>query len=267
MRQFLFDSKAVYSVSVDSVHCAHRKGLTTWHATHRSITDLACMIFIDRGSAILAAGNQNHMVKISTMNGIVIQETPTSSSYTMLKFCRYICAATSTGTIDFLDPDSLVVVKQWQAQSSPFSSIDAGNDFLVTCGWSRRPGGMGPDSIARVFDLRQMKQEPPISFPSGVAFLVILPKMSTTCAVLSRSGQMQIVDMMNSAVGSYKFVPFHLDSATLSPSGNVWVFTDQMGSIHLWGVQEKAGFLDNPEPMEFPEDSASNGFMNVESDL
>lgn len=125
------------------------------------MTDLSCMTFLQKdGQHILAAGCQQTMYKIDVDKGLVIQRIETSSQYTMMKYNRYICAATNSGAVDILDPVSLQVVKTWQAHTSQIKSMDVRNDFLVTCGWSPRPNTHAPglDILAPVFDLRRLEQ-------------------------------------------------------------------------------------------------------------
>lgn len=225
------------------------------------------MIFLDKSSSILVAGNQEIMLKISAANGQVIQETQTPSKYVMMKYCRYICAATFSGSVDFLDPESLVVLKQWQAQTSGFSGIDAKSDFLVTCGWTQRNfGALAPDPIAKVFDLKKMEQAPPISFPAGAAFVQIHPKMSTTCVIGSRSGQLQVVDMMNANTSNIRYLPSQLDDFIMSPSGNIWILVDQLNVIHVWGAMGKLAFNENPDETEFADETAPVPYLDVDSD-
>ena len=268
VKQFLFDKKAVFSLASRSIHAMIRRGLALWHTTHPLMKDLSCMIFLDKGSTILIAGNQDTMLKINVMNGQIIQEISTSSRYFILKYCRYICAATFSGYVDFLDPDSLVVVKKWAGQDSGFSAIDAKSDFLVTCGWSQRNfGALAPDPIAKVFDLKKMEQSRPISFPAGAAFVQIHPKMSTTCVIGSRSGQLQVVDTMNENTSNIRYLPSQLEEFLMSPSGNIWILVDQQNIIHIWGAMGKLNFNEHPDDTEFADEIAPVPYMDLDSGL
>lgn len=213
------------------------------------------MVFVDNGSSMLVAGNHPYMLKIDVMNGAVIQETPTGSRYVMMKTCRWICAATQSGSVELLNPLDLTVVKRWQAQDSPFSSIDAKGNFLVTCGWSKRVNGsLGPDPIAKVFNVWTQNQESPLSFPPGAAFVQIHPRMSTTCVVGSRSGQLQVMEIADPLTSKVLFLPYQLDHFVVSPSGNVWIMVDQGSEIHVWGVPGRLEFVKNSKPTELAED-------------
>ena len=174
-----------------------------------------------------------------------------------MKFCRYVCAGTNTGSVNFLDPETLTIVKSWQAHTASINDMDAQNNYLVTCGWSTRPYGPPMlDILAKVFDLRKLEQLPPIPFPGGAAFVQMHPKMSTTSVVASQSGQLQVVDLMNPNTS-------HLHQANLSsymlnlilaPSGAAWALTDQENAVHLWGSHKKLHFAEYTNLTEFEDE-------------
>lgn len=131
---------------------------------------LSCMSFLGKdNSYILVAGCQKVMFKVDVQQGSIVEKMPANSEYIMMKNARlYICAATSTGSVEFLHPQTLQVVKTWNAHSSKISSMDSGHDYLVTCGWSTRPyGNPSLDTIAKVYDLKRLEQLAPISFPQA----------------------------------------------------------------------------------------------------
>ena len=267
VKQFLFNPKTVISLASRSVHATNRRGITQWHTINAAMNDLSCMILIERNQTILVAGNQNVMLKVNVNNGQVVQEIETPSKYSLMKYCRYICAATVTGSVDFLDPDTLTIVRQWQAQTSTFSRIDARSDFLVTCGWTQRSTGvLAPDPIAKVFDMKKMEQAPPISFPAGAAFVQIHPKMSTTCVIGSRSGQLQVVDMMNANTSNIRYLPSQLDEFIMSPSGNIWILVDQANCVHVWGAPTKVNFNETSEDTEFASDASQVSAFGIDED-
>jgi len=251
--QFSFNERGVLSLASASVHLMTRRGLTQWHAEHESMKRLCCMTFLDRGSTILTAGIQGMMYKIDVEKGSVTEEIPTDFEYIMMKFNRYICAATSTGAVHFLDPISLEVVKVWQAHTSSINDMDAKADFLVTCGRSIRPHGQPPalENLAKVYDLKKLEHLPPISFPGGAAFVQIHPKMSTTSVVASQSGQLQIIDLMNPNTANMHMLPNYMTHFVMSPSGNVWVMADQDNVLHLWGSQNKLQFNEVTRATDF----------------
>ena len=219
---------------------------------------LCCMSFLRKDSPfILVAGGQSPMYKIDAEKGQVVEEIPTNAQYTMMKLSRYICAATSTGSVDFLDPGTLKVIKTWQAHSSKINSMDIKTDYLLTCGWSAKSYGPPQlDHIVKVFDIKNLEVLAPISFPSGAAFVQIHPRMSTTTLIASQHGQLHLVDFMNPDNTAMLYVQLAsvVTSMMISPSGNVWAIVDQDDVIHLWGSPEKLQFTEAPKPTEFADE-------------
>ncbi|KAL6714376.1 poly(A)-specific ribonuclease [Lecanora helva] len=188
-----------------------------------------------------------------------------------MKSSRYVCAATSTGAVDFLDPITLQVIRSWQAHTAKINSMDARNDFLITCGWSTRPYGHSPslDTLAKVFDLKRLEQLAPISFHSGAAFVQIHPKMSTTSIICSQSGQIHVIDIMNAENVKmlHMTLPTSLVGLVMSPSGNVWALADQDNVVSLWGSPNNLQFCETSNPIEFLDEVTPLSYMSVDSDL
>ena len=216
------------------------------------------MSFLGKGSRlIVVAGCQRTMYKVDVEKGQVIEDIPTNADYTMMKLSRYICAATSTGSVDFLDPGTLKVIKTWQAHSSKINSIDVRTDYLLTCGWSTKSYGAPLlDRIVKVFDIKNLEVLAPISFPAGAAFVQIHPRMSTTTLIASQHGQLHLVDFMNPDNAAVLHVQLMsvVTSMIISPSGNVWAIVDQDNSIHLWGSPEKLQLTEALNPTEFADE-------------
>ena len=187
-----------------------------------------------------------------------------------MKYCRYICAATSSGSINFIDPESFTIIKSWQAHTASIHSIDARNSYLVTCGMSNRPYGPPTlENLAKVFDLRKLEQLPPIPFPGGAAFVQLHPKMSTTSVVASQNGQIQLVDLMNPDTSNLHQVNLtsYMFTLTMAPSGAAWAMADQENTIHLWGSQKKLQFAEYSNPTEFSDEMAPSESIPLDTDL
>ena len=232
---------------------------------------LCCMSFLRKDSPlVLVAGSQRTMYKIDVEKGQVIEEIPIDVDYTMMKLSRYICAATSTGAVDFLDPATLNKVYTWQAHSSKINSMDVRTDYLLTCGWSTKSYGAPQlDHIVKVFDIKNMSVRAPISFPAGAAFVQIHPRMSTTTLVASQHGQLHLVDFMNPDNAAMLHVQLMsiVTTIMISPSGNVWAIVDQENSIHLWGSPEKLQFTEICNPTEFAHEVLRVPPMGVDDDV
>lgn len=230
---------------------------------------LCCMSFLRKESPfILVAGGQSPMYKIDVEKGQIVEEIPANAHYTMMKLSRYICAATSTGSVDFLDPVTLEVIKTWQAHSSKINSMDVRTDALLTCGWSKKSYGPPQlDHIVKVFDIKNLEVLAPLPYPSGAAFVQIHPRMSTTTLIASQHGQLHLLDFVNPDNATMLYVQvLSVTSISISPSGNLWAIVDQDDTIHLWGNPENLQFTVAAEPTEFADEALGARSMGVDDD-
>ncbi|EKG11842.1 hypothetical protein MPH_11338 [Macrophomina phaseolina MS6] len=175
----------------------------------------------------------------------------------MKKGGQYICAATTTGMVQIIDPMNFKVVKSWQAHKEWINDMDAKPDFLVTCGFSRRQlNNLILDPFAYVYDLKTLLPLPPIPFHVGAAFVRMHPRMSTTSIVASQSGQLQVVDLMNPNTANVRQVNLYdtyLTCLEMAPSGEALALTDALCSVRIWGSPTKVRFTDQSQPTEFPD--------------
>jgi len=224
------------------------------------------MTFLGK-SFILVAGGKS-LFKIDVDKGDIFEKLPANADYTLLRSHRYICAATSSGQIDFLDIRSLQLVKTWQAHTSRINDMDARHDFLVTCGWTIRPHGPPSlENLAKVYDLKRLEQLTPLPFPTGAAYIQIHPKMSTTGVIGSTSGQLQIVDLMNPNTANMKMLSTYMSNFVMSPSGNVWVMVDRENTLHLWGSPERMQFNDVSKSTEFADPVEPVQQLGIDEDV
>ncbi|KAK5995204.1 PAN2-PAN3 deadenylation complex catalytic subunit PAN2 [Cladobotryum mycophilum] len=255
VRQILVNDKGVVVLGSKDVHMAMRRGPPIWHIRHDDMKDLRCMSFTSKGTAeILAAGLQDTMFVIDLARGEVVKQVHTEHQYSIMKRGRYICAATRNGSVNLLDPISFAVVKTWNAHSALINDMDAQHDFIVTCGYSLRQGqNYMLDPFLNVFDIKKMSSMPPIPFPAGAAYVRMHPRMLTTSIVVSQSGQMHVVDLMNPNTSNVRQanVLTYLSMFEIAPSGEAMALTDAECFIHLWGSPTKLHFVDLPTPIEF----------------
>lgn len=255
VRQILVNEKGVVVLGSKDVHMALRRGPPLWHIRHDDMKDLRCMSFTSKGTAeILVAGLQDTMLVIDLIKGDVVKQVPTEHQYTVMKRGRYICAATKNGSVDLLDPITFAVIKTWNAHSALINDMDAQHDFIVTCGYSLRQGqNYMLDPFLNVFDIKKMSSMPPIPFPAGAAYVRMHPRMLTTSIVVSQSGQIHVVDLMNPNTSNVRQanVLTYLNMFEIAPSGEAMALTDAECLIHLWGSPTKLHFVDLPTPIEF----------------
>ena len=177
------------------------------------------------------------IIYCSVINAMQI---PTEYQYLLMKYSKYICAATMDGKVNVLDIDNLRILNTFRTNNVRISDMDAQTSYLVTCGWAHRPQGtLGLAALANVFDLRAMVQSNPIAFHAGAAFVQMHPKMSTTCIIASQGGQLQVVDIINSGPITLRQVDIaagtYMAGMVMSPSGRALAIWDGNGLIHLWG--------------------------------
>lgn len=173
-----------------------------------------------------------------------------------MKYCRYICAGTKDGAVHLLDPATFAVVMAWQAHSTAINWMDAQNNYLVTCGWSHRANGIRMlDAFVKVYDLREKKQLPPLSFPAGAAYIQMHPRMSTTGVVASQAGQLQVIDVHNpntsNLVHAKISYPNSLRALVMAPSGDAWGMLDNENAIHIWGSPDRYQYSETKNATEF----------------
>ncbi|KAL9099961.1 MAG: hypothetical protein Q9163_004602 [Psora crenata] len=267
--QFLFNERGVVSIASRSVHFMIRRGLTQWNIEHPSIKRLCCMTFVDRGSSLLVAGNQNLMLKVDMGKGQVVQEIASMSEYTMMRHSRYICAATSTGSVDFLEPSTLNVVKTWKAHTASISDMEASGNSLITCGRSLRQHGPAMlETFAKVYDIKKMQQIPPIPFPAAAAFVQFHPRLSNTCVLGAQNGQLQVVDFVNPNTSNMVVLGSFITHFLMSGSGNIWAVADQENVIHLWGSPNKPPtFNDVVQMPEYADDVEPVRHISIDDDI
>jgi PAB-dependent poly(A)-specific ribonuclease subunit 2 len=214
------------------------------------------MTFTSKGTAeILVAGLQKTMLVIDVSKGEVVKQVPTERQYSIMRRGRYICAATENGAVDLLDPVTFALVKTWNAHTAMINDMDAQHDFIVTCGYSLRQGQKYMlDPFLNVFNIRTMSSMPAIPFPAGAAYVRMHPRMLTTSIVVSQTGQMHVVDLMNPNTSNVRQanVMSYLGMFEIAPSGEAIALADAECFIHLWGSPTKIRFVDLPAHIEYP---------------
>ncbi|KAF4469696.1 PAB-dependent poly(A)-specific ribonuclease subunit PAN2 [Fusarium albosuccineum] len=273
VRQILVNEKGVVSLGAQDVHMALRRGPPMWHIKHDDMKDLQCMSFTSKGtSEIIAAGLQNTMLVIDLIKGDVVKQVPTEHQYTIMRRGRYIFAATKNGFVNLLDPISFAVIKTWNAHTAGINDMDAQHDFVVTCGYTLRHSQTPMiDPYLNVFDIKKMSSMSPIPFPAGAAYVRMHPRMLTTSIVVTQSGQIHLVDLMNPNTSNVRQVNVYsyLSMFDIAPSGEAIVMTDGECYIHLWGSPTKLHFVDIPTPIEFatPEEPLPSIEWTEETDV
>lgn len=218
------------------------------------------MAFTATANLLMVAGCQTTFYIIDVEKGLIVSHNVAQAKYTILKKCRYICAATEDGVIHVLDSADYSLIQSWRAHSGAVNDMDVRHDYLVTCGFSvRQTGAPMVDPLANVYDLKTLKPLPPIPFPAGATSVRLHPKLSTTSFVASNTGQMQVVDLVNpvNVMLRQANVQFML-GMEIASSGDALVINDMSGLIYLWGSPTKVKFNNVSKETEFGQPAPRN---------
>ena len=246
---------------------------------------------------LVVAGCQPLMVKIEVEKGRIVEMIETQREYEMMRFSKFICAATTEGQVDLLDADTLRVVKTLDTNNVGICDMDARNHYLVTCGWVQRPAPLHSTidplaaqqqhqahrpapmlaGLANVYDLRAMTRLPLIPFPAGAAHAQLHPALATSAVLASPAGRLQAVDLLDAnAAGAagptlrQAAVSGHVVGLALAPSGEALALAVADGSVHLWGPPARVQFAEFGARGVVPEwaDAAEpEPYIDIEADL
>lgn len=148
-------------------------------------------------------------------------------------------------------------------------SFAHGAGHIRTCmlqSWlTDRQGHPLPDPLVRLYDIRTLRALPPVSFPSGPAFVRLHPSESSKLVIASQQGVLQTYDTSigaDASVFSQLDVSSYVTSMALSNYGDYLAFGDGDGQLHIWttndlGARDESGELKLP-PFHY------DGGVNVE---
>ncbi|CCH59357.1 hypothetical protein TBLA_0B05250 [Henningerozyma blattae CBS 6284] len=156
---------------------------------------------------------------------------------------KFIVVARQNGAIDLLDPLSNTIIKTFSpSHASIINSMDSMHYTLVTAGKSRKANGMISDPFVNIYDLRNMKQMPPVSFSKGTTmglggadFVQFHPLFPTVVVVASETGSFDFIDISNSNQrGQYIHSCNTIKTFKISPNGEHIAFLNDDNTLNLW---------------------------------
>ncbi|KAG0202360.1 poly(A)-specific ribonuclease [Mortierella sp. GBA30] len=256
VRQMMVLDRGVVSIGKDSIHLSNRRGLASWNIMQvdESAQDLHSMALM--GSAeIVVAGQQDKILSINMIRGIVTKKVETDSEIVVMKKSRLLVCGSTRGDLTLHDPRSLAVEHRIQAHTGTISDLDVSGNLIVTCGFSERQGTLIIDPLVKVYDMRTMRSLAPIPFPNGPSFLKMHPKLSTTICIASQTGQFQMCDVGNLTTGIQFYqinTTSYLNCFDISYSGEMVALGDATNVVHMWGDKQEPQMNHFSNPIDAP---------------
>jgi PAB-dependent poly(A)-specific ribonuclease subunit 2 len=118
------------------------------------------------------------------------------------------------------------------------------------------------DPLVKVYDIRMaIRSLAPIPFPSGPVFLKMHPRLSTTVFIVSQSGQFQVCDVTNVAMGlhtpagQFYQIPTssYVTSIDVSSSGETVAIGDASSFIFQYADRQDYSINAYSDPLDAPD--------------
>ncbi|TFK29824.1 hypothetical protein FA15DRAFT_690571 [Coprinopsis marcescibilis] len=179
---------------------------------------------------------------LNSMTGKTVRQIPTSSLLTHLLFSHSsLISGSADGYLRLHDPRSGVTRNDAaeslvKAHLGAIAGLQTTSNLIFTIGMGERHSRPFPDPLVKIYDMRTMRPLPPLPFSSGPAFIHPLPKRSSSIAIASSQGLVNIVDTSDpSAAGEFYQLDLasYLTSFAVSPTGTYIACGDAEGTIHL----------------------------------
>ncbi|AMD21328.1 HER049Cp [Eremothecium sinecaudum] len=285
----LSHKQGVISLGADSLNFTNRRSVTKLNLTAADIpqmSDMKSMCFINPSQNHVLCGGGNvasGIIDIDLVKGRLCNTIPYPSKVKLMKSSpRTVVVSKVFGTTDLIDPNSNKVVRSLSGHSSVVSSMDIQDYTLVTAGKSKRFNMQYPDQFVNVYDLRIMKQLPPISFSKandfmgtgysiGADFVQLHPILPTVVAIASVTGVFDFVDLANPTARSQYCHPCQsITQFELSPSGDYIAFIEHDNNINMWTRSNgTTGFTSSAaiilEYPDFPDDGILPNHIPVDN--
>ncbi|CCD26698.1 poly(A)-specific ribonuclease NDAI_0I01290 [Naumovozyma dairenensis CBS 421] len=276
----------ILSLSEDSLHFSNRRGVTTFNLTSIDIAAFSglkamCYSSPEKQHKVYCGGENlaSGITSIDLTKGKFMSSGYYNSKVKLLKSNnKLITVGKESGSIDLYDPNSDHIIKSFSGHSATISSMDVCDYTLITAGKSERFSTMYADPFVNVYDLRNMKQLPPISFSKGTTMgnggadiVQLHPLLPTVMVVATSSGSFDFIDLANPTMRTQYVHPCQsIKDLTLSPNGDYLSIVESNDCLNLWNrSQNTTGFTNLPEPLEYPDcvmDGPTQGPVDIDND-
>ncbi|XP_033339230.2 PAN2-PAN3 deadenylation complex catalytic subunit PAN2 isoform X1 [Megalopta genalis] len=233
--------ESILILTQDSLRCQLRRGIPIFTHMSANMTDMQCMLQVC-STRILMGGHQDEiidfdLVTAKEIGGVMVEE---GGCAMLRKHNRLICAGDPSGRIDLRNPNTLNIEHTLNTHSGSLNDFDVQGNYLVTCGFSNNRQGLAVDRFLMAYDLRQMRALIPITTMVYPLLLKFLPTYSSRIAVVSPSGQMQLLDTIYANVQPTEQCLYQVATGgamtlafDVSSTSHCLCFGDTGGSIHL----------------------------------
>ncbi|XP_071966224.1 PAN2-PAN3 deadenylation complex catalytic subunit PAN2-like [Antedon mediterranea] len=248
----------VLSLTADSLRCNSRQGMRIFDYKHATMDNMQSMLLFDPFSLVMAGQNKK-LIKLDLTTGE--NETVYDIEEEMVSVLRtsqrFLCCGDSSGKVNLRDPATMKIQHSLDAQSGGLTDFDVHGNQLVTCGLTDRLGTMALDRLLIVYDLRVMRPITPLQIPIEPVFLRYVPTYSNRLAVISQSGQFQLLDPGGLVTAESMFLyqintGGHMISAVdVSTNFQGIAFGESGGYVHLWSETDDVVFNDYSQETEF----------------
>ena len=276
IRSLMTTEYGLLSLTKNSLRMSIRRGLTLFHhSSDEYLKDVYCMSKTENSSIILIAGRQSEMLlfdlnkrKPLRVARIYEEESDAASNLGCMLIRthpKYYCCGDASGKITLRDKSSLKALHTFYSHSGQLSDFDVRGNYLVTCGCSVRNGIFVIDRFLMVYDLRMLKSIAPIRMDFAPYLLRFVPIYSSKFAVVSQSGQFQLLDTSGLCapppyLHTLEALP-HGASVTafdVSDSSQTLAFGDNVGVVYLYGASHDVCFNLISQETEFADEVRLN---------
>ncbi|KAK7449653.1 poly(A)-specific ribonuclease [Stygiomarasmius scandens] len=225
-------------------------GMNKWY--HRTLSSITTFASSSSSPNVAVATINNELLLLNAMTGSVSREIQTPSLVTHLEFSHsLLLSGAADGYLRTHDPRTGIIHNSGSESSvkahySGIQGLQTVGNFVFTIGLSLRQGRPFPDPLVKVYDLRNLRPLPPVPFSSSPAFINVVPKRSSSVAVTSNQGLINIVDATNLSVAPEFYqldLTSYVTSVAVSPTGAYIACGDAEGMIHMRSQAEEGNSM------------------------